>query len=197
MTNIIPQNPNALFEEWFREAQKSEPNDPSAMAVSLIDAEGKPSVRIVLMRKYGEKGFEFFTNYESRKGKGLEKNPYAELCFYWKSLHKQIRITGRVEKTSAAESDDYFNNRPRGSRVGAWASQQSRPMEGYEELQGRMDEFEAKFEGMEAIPRPPHWGGFRVIPERIEFWEEQPFRLHKRFVYIKQGNTWKTEWLYP
>lgn len=193
----IPPDPNALFDQWFQEAQKTEINDPGAMAVSVIDKNGRPSVRIVLMRNHTPEGFEFFTNYESRKGEGLETNPDAELCFYWKSLRKQIRITGRVEKTSEAVSDAYFNGRPRGSRIGAWASQQTRPLDHYDDLQKSVDEVEKRFEGQETIPRPPHWGGFRVVPDRMEFWEEQPFRLHKRFVYVKDGNDWQAGWLYP
>ncbi|MCD8563123.1 MAG: pyridoxamine 5'-phosphate oxidase [Alphaproteobacteria bacterium] len=197
MQNKIPVDPYALFEEWFREAEEKEPDYPSAMALGVIDAEGRPSVRIVLMRKYSPAGFEFFTNYESRKGAGLTAHPEAELCFYWKATQKQVRILGRVEKTSPAESDDYFNNRPRGSRIGAWASQQTRPLESFEDLATRVNEAEQRFSGEDHIPRPPYWGGYRVVPDRIEFWEEQPFRLHKRFHYVKDGESWKKEWLYP
>lgn len=197
MQNKIPVDPYALFSEWFHEAEQKEPDYPGAMALGVIDAERRPSVRIVLMRKYGPQGFEFFTNYESRKGEGLSAHPDAELCFYWKSTHKQVRILGKVEKTSGPESDDYFNNRPRGSRIGAWASQQTRPLDDFETLGQRVDAAEKRFEGQDIIPRPPYWGGYRVVPDRIEFWEEQPFRLHKRFHYVKDGESWKKEWLYP
>jgi pyridoxamine 5'-phosphate oxidase len=193
----IPNDPYVLFEEWFREAEATEPDYPSAMSLATIDTDGRPSVRIVLMRKHGPAGFEFFTNYESRKGTGLIMHPDAELCFYWKSTQKQVRISGRVEKTSADESDEYFAGRPRGSRVGAWASQQTRVLESFEDLSARVAEAETRFDGQETIPRPPYWGGFRVVPDRIEFWEEQPFRLHKRFRYVKDGAGWKKEWLFP
>lgn len=193
----IPDNPITLFNEWFAEAQKTEINDPNAMALAVIDKQGRPSVRIVLLKDHGPQGFSFFTNYESRKGEGIVTHPDAELCFYWKSLRKQVRILGRVEKVSKAESDEYYNSRQRGSRIGAWASQQTKPLSDYDDLQKSVADIEKKFEGQETFPRPPHWGGFRVIPDRIEFWEEQPFRLHKRFVYGKDGNTWKAQWLYP
>lgn len=190
-------DPLALFDEWFKEAESSEPNDPNAMALAVIDAEGRPSVRMVLLKGHDARGFEFFTNYESRKGQGLAAHPDAELCFYWKTTRKQIRITGKVERVSAAESDIYYASRLRLSRIGAWASTQTRPMPDYETLQAAQAEAEKRFEGVEDIPRPSHWGGFRLTPDRIEFWQDQPFRLHKRFVYVKDGNGWKKEWLYP
>ena len=190
--------PLDLFSEWLKEAQLSEPNDPNAMALASIDPDGRPGVRIVLMRGHDERGFQFYTNYTSRKGVSLISNPFAEANFYWKTLHKQIRISGAVEKTTAQESDDYYNSRYRGSRIGAWASKQSSVLPHYEHLQKEVEAFEKKFEGREDIPRPEHWGGFRLIPSRMEFWHEQPFRLHKRFVYTKdESGSWQINWLYP
>lgn len=198
MTQTIPSNPYDLFSQWFEEAKNSEPNDPNAMAIASIDTDGKPSVRIVLMRGYNEGGFRFFTNYESRKGMGLTETPVTEANFYWKSLHKQIRISGDVEKLPAKISDEYYNSRHRSSRIGAWASQQSSTMQNYKELQKRIEHYENKFEGQEHIPRPAHWGGFLIKPDRIEFWQNQEYRLHKRFVYTKiNDHNWDIQWLYP
>lgn len=198
MKNNFPTDPTDLFHEWFQMAEQSEPSYASAMALATVDAQGRPAVRIVLMRGLNEKGLHFYTNYESNKGKALIANPYAEANFYWKSQERQIRISGRVEKTSAEESDSYFNARPRPSRVGAWASQQSREMESYETLEKALNGFDAQYDGVEDPPRPPHWGGFRLIPERVEFWHEQPYRLHKRFIYVKEDNgDWSIHWLYP
>lgn len=195
--NLSTLDPFELFDTWLTEAEKEEINDPNAMALATMDKEGRPSVRIVLMRERDDDGFVFYTNRESRKGEGLSKHPQAELCFYWKSLRKQIRITGPVSEVSDARSDAYFGQRPRGSKIGAWASQQSRPMDSYEDLQRSVDEFEAKFDGQNDIPRPPYWGGYKVTAERIEFWQDQKYRLHKRFVFIKNGDSWDTNWLYP
>ncbi len=192
-----PENPYALFEKWFHEAKEKEHSYPDAMTLASVAADGRPAVRVVLMRKYGNSGFEFFTNYNSAKGQALIAHPFAEGNFYWKSTQKQIRISGPVVKTSATESDEYFQNRPHGSKIGAWASEQSAPMTDYNDLEKRLAEFEAQFKGREDIPRPPHWGGFRINPERIEFWHEQPFRLHKRFVYIRENDGWRVEWLFP
>lgn len=197
MREKIPEDPFQLFDEWFTQAKEKEINDPNAMALAVIDNEGRPSARIVLLKDHDKNGFTFFTNYESRKGAGLIQNPQAELCFYWKSLRKQIRITGNTQKVSNGISDEYYNSRARTSRIGAWASQQTRPLENYEQLEQRVKEMEEKFKGQEAIPRPPYWGGFQLIPQRMEFWEEQPHRLHKRFVYLKNGENWDTQWLYP
>lgn len=198
MKNNIPANPTDLFYEWFRIAEKKEPTYPSAMALASVNDQGRPNVRIVLMRDYNENGLYFYTNYESDKGRALIANPYAEANFYWKSLERQIRVHGRVEKASAAESDVYFNARPRESRIGAWASQQSRVMENYNTLEHAIDDYTKKFEGVNNPPRPDYWGGFKIIPERVEFWEEQPYRLHKRFIYEKDENGgWTTSWLYP
>lgn len=197
--NISHNNPYELFEEWFTEAQQKELNDPSAMALAAVNEHGKPTVRMVLMRGYDERGFKFFTNYNSNKAKALIATPYAETNFYWKSLKKQIRISGAVEKVSAEESDEYYNSRYRDSRIGAWASKQSQIMEnGYGDLEKLFAEYDEKFDGAENPPRPGHWGGFRIMPEKIEFWEEQPYRLHKRFIFTRDDNgDWQQDWLYP
>lgn len=194
--NEFGTNPLAIFQNWFEEAQKSEPVDANAMALATIDKEGRPSVRMVLLKGFDESGFTFFTNYESRKGEGLSKNPYAELNFYWKSTEKQIRIGGSVVKTSAAESDAYFASRPRESQIGAWASMQTKPLDNYDIFKNKVQDVEKKYAGKH-IPRPPHWGGFRIKPERIEFWMSQPHRLHKRFVFERRENNWNATWLFP
>ena len=198
MHKETPKTPTELFYEWFQLAEKKEPAYPSAMTLASVNSEGRPALRVVLMRDLDESGVYFYTNYDSDKGKALIKTPFAEVNFYWKSIERQIRISGRVEKTSAEQSDAYFNNRPRASRVGAWASDQSRPLENYEDFEKRIEKFEKKFQGIENPPRPPHWGGFRLIPDKYEFWEERPFRLHKRFVYKRNDNDkWDISWLYP
>ncbi len=198
MKNNIPVNPTDLFNEWFHMAEGAEDTYPGAMALASVDTEGKPAVRIVLMRGFNEKGLHFFTNYESNKGKALIANPYAEANFYWKSLERQIRVFGVVEKTTPEESDTYFNNRPRDSRIGAWASQQSREMEDYTTLEKAIGRYDEEFEGIENPSRPDYWGGFRIIPQRVEFWHEQPYRLHKRFIYTKdESGAWSVSWLYP
>jgi pyridoxamine 5'-phosphate oxidase len=189
-------DPLLIFQKWFAEAQQKELNDPNAMALATMDTAGKPSVRIVLLKGYDGEGFIFFTNYESRKGEGLLKHPYAELNFYWKSTEKQIRICGEAVKTTDAESDAYFASRPRESQIGAWASMQTRPLDDYADFEKKMKEIDEKFAGKD-IPRPPHWGGFRVKPERMEFWIAHPHRLHKRFVFEKENNEWKATWLFP
>jgi pyridoxamine 5'-phosphate oxidase len=189
-------DPLAIFQKWFGEAQKSEPADANAMALACKDVDGQPSVRMVLLKGFDQTGFTFFTNYESRKGLGLQKHPYAELNFYWKSTEKQIRIAGRVVKTSEAEADEYFATRPRESQLGAWASSQTKPMDDYEAFREKVENLDEKFRDRE-IPRPAYWGGFRVIPERIEFWIAHPNRLHKRFVFEMNNNQWNATWLFP
>lgn len=186
-----------LFTTWFDEAAKTESVDPNAMSLATIDSSGKPSVRIVLLKGLDEHGFVFYTNRESRKGQALAANPVAALCFHWKSQRRQIRIEGAVELVSDAESNEYYGTRPLGSRIGAWASLQSRPLDSMDTLSARVQEFERKFEGQDAIPRPPHWGGYRVIPEVIEFWEEGLYRLHKRHVYTRSDDGWTMRMLYP
>lgn len=192
------KNPILLFDQWLKEATKTEINDPNAMFLSTADKDGRPSVRTVLLKAHDEHGFVFYTNYESNKGKAIIENPYAETLFYWKSQEKQIRISGPVETVSNDEADAYYNSRHRASRIGAWASQQSREMEHEHALKEREEEFTRQFDGTENPPRPEHWSGFRIIPERIEFWIAGEFRLHTRFVYTKtEDNQWNVNWLYP
>tara|TARA_R100000005_G_scaffold92863_1_gene67096 strand:+ start:4307 stop:4897 length:591 start_codon:yes stop_codon:yes gene_type:complete len=186
----------AEFRVWMAEAEENEPNDPTAMALATTDATGLPSVRMVLLKAADEQGFVFYTNFGSQKGTELLATPKAALCFHWKSLRRQIRVQGRVEKVSDAEADAYFASRPRDSRIGAWASQQSRPMEGRFTLETEVAKYAAKY-AIGTIPRPDYWSGFRVLPERIEFWRDRPFRLHERRLYEKQADGWHESLLFP
>ena len=190
------QDPFELFGQWLAEAEKSEPNDPNAMALATVDERHRPSIRMVLLKGFDAAGFVFYTNLESRKGTELAGNPHAALCFHWKSLRRQIRIEGPVQPVSGAEADAYFASRARGSQIGAWASAQSRPLQGRFELERKVGETAAKF-GIGAIPRPPHWSGFRLAPDRFEFWQDRPFRLHDRLVYLQAAGAWATERLFP
>ena len=176
--------PFEIFRSWFAEAQEKELNDPNAVAVATADAQGRPSVRMVLMKSWDEAGFVFYTNLESRKGRELAENPNVSLLFHWKSLRRQVRIEGKAEPVSDAEADAYFASRPRDSQIGAWASDQSRPLDGRATFLGRIAKEAARF-GLGAVPRPRHWSGFRVVPERIEFWEDRSFRLHERRFFVK------------
>lgn len=195
-------DPFALFAAWLAEAEASEPNDPNAMCLATTTPDGFPSARMVLLKGLDSRGFVFFTNKESRKGGELGGNPRAALLFHWKTLRRQVRVEGTVEHVTEAESDAYYASRPRLSRLGAWASQQSRPLSGRPELEGALREAEARFPGAD-IPRPPYWGGYRVLPERLEFWRDMPFRLHDRQIYTpapagtSQGGGWRIETIYP
>jgi pyridoxamine 5'-phosphate oxidase len=196
MSEQDPKDPYLLFDAWFKEAADKEPADPNAMALATVDGQGQPSIRMVLLKGVDGQGFTFYTNRESRKGQQLLEVPRAALCFHWKSLKRQVRVEGAVEPVSDEEADAYFATRPRGSQIGAWASQQSRPLAQRFELEKRIAQYTAKF-GLGAVPRPAYWSGFRVIPSRIEFWEDRPFRLHDRLVYHHRGDRWETERLYP
>lgn len=188
--------PLERFHEWFAEATEKEPNDPNGMALATATPEGRPSLRMVLLKGADERGFVFYTNMESRKGGELIANPQAALLFHWKSLRRQVRVEGPVEPVTEAEADEYFRSRPRNSRIGAWASAQSRPMGSKAELVARVAKLTAKYAGRE-VPRPPHWTGRRLVPERFEFWKDGEFRLHDRLIYERDGDGWKTDVLYP
>ena len=189
-------DPIGLFREWFAEAQKGEPNDPNAMTLASATPEGRPSARMVLLKDADERGFTFFTNYESRKGRELLANPQGALLFHWKSLRRQVRAVGRIEPVSDAEADAYFATRARGNQIGAWASDQSRPLESRFVLEKKVAQFAAKF-GLSKVPRPPHWSGFRLVPDEIEFWKDGMFRLHDRLMFYRTADGWRTEQLYP
>lgn len=196
---IEGENPFALFAAWFADAQAKEVNDPNGAAVATVDASGMPNVRMVLIKSADETGFVFYTNLESQKGRELTANPRAALLYHWKSLRRQVRVQGPVERVSDAEADAYFATRPRDSQIGAWASAQSRPMEGRFVFEREIAKYAAKF-GFGKIPRPPHWSGFRLVPQHFEFWSDRPFRLHDRLVFMRSDlkeNAWRTERLFP
>ena len=189
--------PFVLFKQWLEDASASEPNDPSAVALATVDGDGLPDVRMVLLKGFDEHGFVFYTNFESAKGREILGSMKAAMCFHWKSLRRQVRIRGPVEVVSDAEADAYYATRPRGSRIGAWASKQSRPLESRFALEKAVAEYTARY-AIGDIPRPKHWSGFRILPQTIEFWHDRPFRLHDRvaFSHTADGGWDKTR-LYP
>lgn len=195
---LQPQaDPIGLFQHWLAEAEASEPNDPNAMALATTTAHGMPSVRMVLLKGLDSRGFVFYTNKQSRKGEELAANRHAALLFHWKSLRRQVRIEGPIEDVTEAEADAYFASRSRASRLGAMASDQSRPLSGRDELERRLAEVEARYPG-EDVPRPPHWSGYRVLPDIIEFWQDMPHRLHDRMLYRRESErSWQTTRLFP
>jgi pyridoxamine 5'-phosphate oxidase len=189
-------DPLATFQEWLDDARRRGLKEPTAMALATVGTDGWPSVRMLLLKHADERGFVFYTNLESDKGRALAAHPQAELCFYWNPPGRQVRVRGPVERVSDAEADAYFNSRPYLSRIGAWASQQSRPLGGMAELE-RAVAAQMIAHPMGQVPRPPHWSGFRVVPEMIELWCEKPFRLHERVRYFREGTGWRPQPLYP
>lgn len=192
----MTEDPHALFAAWAAEAEASEINDPNAMAVSTVAADGRPSARMVLLKGHDARGFVFYTNLESRKAVELAQNRAAALLFHWKSLRRQVRIEGLVERVAEAEADAYFATRSRDSQLGAWASDQSRPLDARATFEARFAEVVARFAGG-AVPRPPHWSGLRVVPDRIEFWQDRAHRLHERRLFVRDGAAWTEGLLYP
>jgi len=188
--------PFRRFGELFQRARQTDLHEPTAMALATASADGRPSVRMVLLKEFDERGFVFYTNLGSRKAGELAANPFAALCFHWQPMEVQVRIEGRVEPVTAEEADAYYASRARGSRIGAWASMQSTRLDSYDTLAGRVKEIEDEYEGKE-IPRPPFWSGFRVVPERIELWFGRPSRLHERELYVRTDGGWTKELLYP
>ena len=191
-------DPFLLFQSWLSDAEKNEPNDPNAMSLATVDDNGLPNVRMVLLKDFDAAGFVFYTNFESAKGKELLAHEQAALCFHWKSLRRQVRVRGIATEVSAQEADEYFHSRPRGSQIGAWTSQQSRPLEGRFALEKAVAKLGLKH-AVGTIPRPDHWSGFRVAPLEIEFWHDRPFRLHDRLVFLRPALTaeFKRQQLYP
>ena len=196
MTVTTSEDPIGLFKDWLADAERSEPNNPNAMTLATVTPDGAASARMVLLKGVDERGFTFYTNLGSRKAEHLSANPHAALCFYWKSLKRQVHVEGTVERVDDAEADAYFATRPRGAQIGAWASKQSHPMEGRFRLEARVAKYTAKFH-MGIVPRPEFWSGYRLAPARVEFWTQGTFRLHKRVVYLKSDDDWTTERLYP
>lgn len=192
----MADDPFAIFAAWMDEARLSEPNDPDAMAIATADGQGRPSVRMVLLRRYGPDGFGFFTHLDSRKGLDLAANPFGALVIHWKSLRRQVRAEGPMQQIDDAEANAYFAGRGRESQIGSWASDQSRPLDSRETFERRYVEVQARFEGSD-VPRPPRWSGFRLIPERIEFWTDRPHRLHERRLFTRTSGGWDEGLLYP
>ena len=193
---LSEDDPFALFNTWLQEALAKEPNDANAMSLATVDASGLPDVRMVLLKDADPRGFVFYSNVESAKGRELAANPKAALLFHWKTLRRQVRVRGAVEPVSAEEADAYWATRARPAQIGAWASSQSRPLPDRLALEKKIAEFGLKF-GLGKVPRPPHWTGFRIVPESLEFWRDRPFRLHERLVFARSGDGWTTSRLFP
>ena len=197
ISDLYTDSPYETFGQWLEEAKAKEINDPNAMCLATADAQGRPSNRMVLLNGLDDRGFVFYTNAESRKGNDIDANPYAALCFHWKSLRRSVRVEGRVESVTDSESDAYYNSRPRLSRIGAWASQQSRRLSEFSDLEDAVKFYEEKFKGVENIPRPDYWRGFRVLPDKIEFWMDGEFRLHRRHIFLPDQKGWSAHMIYP
>jgi len=194
--NEVAENPLTQFQQWYEAYEAVEPKDPNAFVLATVDSNGMPHSRVLLLKGIDQGGFEFYTNYQSAKGQELAANPKASMCFFWPELERQIRVEGEVQKLSAEESTAYFKSRPHGSQVGAWVSPQSTVIESRQLLEDRLAEFSAKYQ--DDVPRPEHWGGYRLMPSRIEFWQGRSSRLHDRVLYIKAENSdWKIERLAP
>ena len=190
-------NPIELFKKWFAKAEKTEINDPNAVAVATSNKDNRPNVRMVLLKGLSDKGFVFYTNFNSKKGNELKENPKASMCFHWKSLRRQVRVIGSVEEVSKKEADDYYNSRPYKNRIGAWASSQSQTLDKRNTFLEKIKEFEKKYPDENNVPRPPHWSGWRVLPDEIEFWVDVEGRIHERLNYKSKNGQWKKELLYP
>ena len=191
------ENPIDLFKKWFKRAEETEINDPNAVALGTADQKNQPSVRMVLLKGLSNKGFVFYTNFNSKKGSDLKKNQQASMCFHWKSLRRQVRVVGNVEQVTNQEANDYFNSRPYKNRVSAWASSQSQKLESRDIFLSKVKEFEKKYPDQNKVPRPPHWSGWRILPQAVEFWLDGEGRIHERLNYINISGKWEKEILYP
>ena len=190
-------NPIDLFKNWFKKAERTEINDPNAVALGTADKKNQPSVRMVLLKGLSDKGFVFYTNFNSKKSSDLKINQQASMCFHWKSLRRQVRVIGNVEQVTEKEADDYFNSRPYNNRVSAWASSQSKKLESRDVFLSKIKEFEKKYPDQKKVPRPEHWSGWRILPQEVEFWLDGEGRIHERLNYINTSGKWKKEILYP
>ena len=190
-------NPIELFKKWFSKAEENEINDPNAVAVATSDTNNQPNVRMVLLKGLSEKGFVFYTNFNSKKGSELKENQKASMCFHWKSLRRQVRVLGEVEEVSKKEADEYYNSRPYKNRIGAWASSQSQTLDSRETFISKIKEFEKKYPDQDNVPRPPNWSGWRLMPKEVEFWLDGEGRIHERLLYTYEENKWEKKLLYP
>jgi len=190
-------NPIDLFKNWFKKAEETEINDPNAVALGTADKKNQPSVRMVLLKGLSDRGFVFYTNFNSKKGSDLQINQQASMCFHWKSLRRQVRVTGKVEQVSEEEADEYYNSRPYKNRISAWASNQSEKLDSRDTFVKKISEYEKKFSDQKKVPRPPHWSGWRILPKEIEFWLDGDGRVHERLNYTNNNSKWTKEILYP